>query len=974
MVRDFLEWLHESISIHREGFAHGSAFRSLGLQLRIFVATSGKLHRVVLCNLLCCLLCWLAASCGGSSSSKSSGSGGAQGGLQFTAPATSPVINLGQTVTLTVNENVTWMLQSGGLGKPVGSLANPTSTSVSYVAPPATTQPSCVASSAPGSPEQVVVLATSTADPTKSATQVVTIVQNLPCVPPPFLYASGCPPAGTVIQPPLTTQLSQVGIYTSFSVYDGGGHAFPPQPWGVPPFSWQIASGSLPDGLALSPGTDTSNVVISGTPTTPGCSTAVFQIADSTGVVSPPATYNFVVIPTALKVQVPTYPLAFNYGSAGNPGVPYQPIALSVSLGQPPYSWSQDVISYLPGGLNLSPSSSPVGDVIISGTPSAGANTGGNGSSGAGLGAYPTILYVSDSQQPYPAFGSTSLGNMAASVLPTYCAYAGDISPNPTNGGIGSIGVPGYSYLTGQVAFMLRGFDANGPVAIAGSVTLDGAGNITGGVEDVTRSTGSQSLTILPAGSSYTVGVVPDASISNTSYYNRGCMNLANSAGTTTTFAFTLSSCSNHYIENDVTSTSDNACGMKQNGQQNVAAGVFTSGRVIEFDDSTGQGTRASGILRLQDSTSFSSAPGGPYAFGLSGGDATAGHYAAAGSFTASSGTLGSVAADINDAGALQSALTGGSGSLSAVDTNGRATGSLSVGSASFDLAFYVVGKNEILMATTDPLSASHPILGGESIATGTSFSDASLVNAQIFHIGGLAAGGPDVSIGVLSFDGIGDVSGTVYQDQAATLGTTSISGVYQVDPKTGRTPFSAPGLGQTLGAHPFVAYVIPVPADLLRASCSSPASCVTGFLVGTDNTAQSGVMDFQTPSVAPPPPFSNRFVEGDYAYGTDETLDTRTPNIEGDVTPHPSASSSTSGSISGEQQDFSTGNANYCLQETSCLLLIPDETLSGSYSVNTNGTGTFGGETVSVTNGNVIFFIDESPLDVHPSVIVAEQ
>jgi hypothetical protein len=48
---------------------------------------------------------------------------------------------------------------------------------------------------------------------------------------------------------------------------------------------------------------------------------------------------------------------------------------------------------------------------------------------------------------------------------------------------------------------------------------------------------------------------------------------------------------------------------------------------------------------------------------------------------------------------------------------------------------------------------------------------------------------------------------------------------------------------------------------------------------------------------------------------------------------------------------------------------------LGGSYTINSSGTGSFGGSAiVSVTNGNVIFYIDESPTNPHPSVIVAEQ
>jgi hypothetical protein len=936
-----------------------------GFRGRTSVATSRK----VLSFFLCCLACWVVAGCGSSKSSTTT----TTSGLQFTAPATSPILDLGQQVTLSVNGSVTWSLQSAtGFGKAPGSLTNATSASVTYAAPPVGAQPPC-SNFSPPAPQQALVVATSTTG-SENATMAVTIVQNLPCVATQVVYPA-CPAPGTVIEPPLFTgqspdqQLSQVGVYTAIPIYDGGAHETPSQPWGVPPFTWH--SGALPSGLSVGPGSDTSNILISGTPVDPGCYPVAFEVTDSNNVTSAPLTYNIVVIPASLKVTVPTYSYAYNYSTGSNPGIPYSPIALSVNGGLGPYAWTQDQNSYLPPGLGLTGIGSSSSSVSITGTPQSGDNGGSNGNGAPG--AYPTLVYVSDSQTPYPAFGQASLGGFSDSSLPEFCGYVGPVLPSPTNGGnVNGNSVPGYAYLSGPVVFMLRGFDANGPVVIAGSVNLDGGGNVTGGEEDVTNSAGTQNLTIVPTGSSYTVGILPNTLIGNLPSYNRGCMTLASSGGTSTTFAFTLGGCSNHFTQNNLTSTSASACGMTQTGQQNSAAGQFTTGHIIEFDDSTGQGTRASGILRAQNSSGLSG-PSGPYAFGLSGADASAGRYAAAGSFTASSGTLNSVAADTDDAGTLQSAVTGGSGSVSSTDTNGRAAGSLSIGPTTYDLVFYTVSPNEVLMATTDALSAAHPILGGEAITTASSFTTPSVRNSHIFHIGGLSPSGPDVSVGVFAFDGVGGLTGTVYQNQAGTLGTTSISGTYQVDPNSGRVAFQSPGQGQTLGAHTVVAYVIPPASNLTRSDCSTPAACVTGFLVGTDSTAQSGVMDYQTQLIAPPPPFSNRFVAGDYVYGTDETLDRDSANIEGNVTPHPSASSTTSGSFSGAQQDFSSGNPNYCLQP-SCLMLVPEQTLSGSYSVNTDGTGTFGGGTASVTNGNVIFWIDESPLNLHPSVVVDEQ
>jgi hypothetical protein len=61
--------------------------------------------------------------------------------------------------------------------------------------------------------------------------------------------------------------------------------------------------------------------------------------------------------------------------------------------------------------------------------------------------------------------------------------------------------------LKGQYALLRQGSDSNGIVATAGSLTADGAGNITGGLEDIIRTFGNllPTLTIPPSGSSYSV-------------------------------------------------------------------------------------------------------------------------------------------------------------------------------------------------------------------------------------------------------------------------------------------------------------------------------------------------------------------------------------------------------------------------------------------------------------------------------------
>ncbi len=962
---------------------------------------------------LCLALSWLGTSCSSSKSNSGGGGGGTGSGLAFTSPTTSPTVevtNPAETVSVTVNESVTWSLLPGcGQGKPVGTLSNETSTAATYTAPvpgSSATQ-GCV-------PWQDLIVATDSSN--VSASLAVVVVQNPPSITNlsantftgelctygtspccPVGSVTCCPPASTttIIQPGSFAGafgITQVGAFTDIGPINASG--------GVPPYTWQMSSGSLPAGLVLAPGTTSATIAFTGTPTTPGCSTFAMQITDANGVASPqgPFTFNFVVIPPSLKMSVPSYPASYNDGSqGGDPGQVYPPQTLTAAGGTAPYAWVQDPGNFgytLPPGLELTASTSNA--VTIQGTPSSGANNSFN-AAGAGAGLYPAKVQVNDSQLPYPAVGLASLGSMTDLALPQPCSPANQAVPlqpqgASNNGGISGGGsVNAESYLQGSVAFMVRGFDANGPVVIAGSVAVDGNGGISGGEEDVTRSSGTQHAVISPTSSNpnsyYVVGTTasgPGQVGSVYPAYSRGCMTLATPTGATT-FAFTLGGCSNHWTEHHLTTTNDNACGMTQDSQgNNIAAGYYTVGRIIEFDDCTPgtasyctSSTRATGILRGQDSSSFSSGPSGLYAFGLSGWDAAAAHYAVAGSFQASGGSISSAAADINDGGNVSPSLTGGSGTYSSVDAYGNATGSLTIGTTNLPVSLYMVSQSEALMVT-NPASGT-PVLSGEALGTGGSFGNASLQNSQIFHLGGVSSAGPDVSVGVLSFDGVSAVTGTVYEDQAGTLGTTAVSAAYQVDSTTGRVTFLTNQQGQTLGAHSFVGYIIPLPGTLTRQSCSTPASCVAGFLVGTDSTAQDGILEFQTPTTAPPPPFTNVFIAGDYAYGTDELLDQLAPAFEGVVYAQPSGASTLTGSFGPNpavNQSFIRDVSYGCgaqPPQPSCILL-PSQSLSGSYSVNTNGTGTFGGETVSVTNGNVTFYIDESPTNLHPSIVVVEQ
>jgi hypothetical protein len=972
----------------------------------------------------CCLALGMFAGC---SSSKNM----PPATLTFVSPTASPTLDLGESVNLTVSQSASWTLQSGCLnGKPSGTFAGggltATGATATYVAPSPQASPAC---------SQDVVVANAS---NQSATLTVLLAPLVSIANAGSYTYTGagcsnggtcCPASGTLILPATSnaSPIMQVGTLAQLGSITVAG--------GVPPYTWQVTSGSnsVPQGLQLTEGSDSSETLLSGTPITAGCSSFTLQVNDSTAGSScnpqsssacSQASFNVVVLPSAPKVQLPSYPSALNDPQNGDKGAAYAPVAMVASGGQPPYFFCQSpsaglssggvLPTTLPTGLTLNSKQasaftcpatvSSTGVAVIAGTPASGEELGGNQNAyctgqGAGPGCFTTQFQIYDSQTPYPAASFVNLVNMQA--LPLIACSQANQAPALNQGALNPD-----AYLAGPVAFLLRGFDANGPVVMVGSVTLDGSGNTTGGTVDVTRSTGHSQFSIETSGSWYSVGTavygVGDFEVgpANLFDYSRGCMNLALSGSggpaTPISFTFSLGGCSNNYSPSQEISTSAAACGVDTN---NEPLGVFTSGRIIGFDDSNGSGTRATGILRSQNSSTFATGLSGPYAFGLSGGDSVQQHFAMAGSLQANSGTFGAVAADVDDGGACASSTcnvntTGGSGTYTIDPTfgssNGRWSGALSLsGQTSFGLAVYTVSANEALVATTDQLAVGHPVIGGEAITTASTFNAGSLQNSHIFHIGGLSAVGPDVSVGLLSFDGQGTVTGTVYEDQAATLGTTAASGVYQVDSNTGRTLFTAPNTGQTLGAHNFVAYVIPAASTLTRSNCGTPAACVTGFLVGTDSTAQSGLLEFQISTNAPPPPFVNLYVAGNYDFGTDEILDSITPDTEGDVWAAPKSTSTTGGNLgSGNSgsivqdllespfvQDTNYGDKSYfCTVSSSCYLLQPNQQLTGNYSINTNGTGTFGGGTVSVSNGSVIFYIDESPANSHPSVMVAEQ
>lgn len=213
---------------------------------------------------------------------------------------------------------------------------------------------------------------------------------------------------------------------------------------GVLPLSWSLASGSgsLPPGLALSPTSgQITGIIPAGTTATSYPFTV--QVQDS-------SLPNGQIVQKALSINVQTPPaltITTTVLPSGTTGTPYS-IPLQASGGIPPYTWTL-TSGQLPSGLALAPNGTLSGVPVLTTFSQPDSFT----------------VQVTDSEAvppPVPVSEQLSL----------------TIGAGTTNGN---------SLITGPYSFLFNGFDANGSVLIAGSITADGNGTITSGLEDSNR-------------------------------------------------------------------------------------------------------------------------------------------------------------------------------------------------------------------------------------------------------------------------------------------------------------------------------------------------------------------------------------------------------------------------------------------------------------------------------------------------------
>ena len=220
-----------------------------------------------------------------------------------------------------------------------------------------------------------------------------------------------------------------------------------------------------------------------------------------------------------------------------------------------------------------------------------------------------------------PVGASTGPIVVTVNSLPSNPATFTVVSSNVLSG-CGNSPTGDESLLNGHYIFLMQGWTGPNPASTITSFIADGAGNITGGEGDSNgQSFGPRHFIILPSSGIYKIGKDPAGT------GDIGCVVLPNSFATSTTLTFSLGK---------------------------LSGGVYTKGHIIQFDQTTGLGTRASGVLLRQTLPFGYPAASQNFVFGENGFDGEGNAYERGGHLTLSTtGGFTNVVSDFDDDGTV---------------------------------------------------------------------------------------------------------------------------------------------------------------------------------------------------------------------------------------------------------------------------------------------------------------------------------
>lgn len=497
---------------------------------------------------------------------------------------------------------------------------------------------------------------------------------------------------------------------------------------GVRPFTFSLASGSLPPGLSL----NTTNGVISGTPTTASNTPYTFtiQVTDSTLPTSQAVTSSSL----AITIQPPP-PLSVSPSSLpqGQTAAPYS-TQLSASGGIAPYTWAI-TSGQLPPGLTFNPANAKITGTPILATTSS------------------FTVQVSDSENP-PATLSTK--------------YSITITAGTNND----------SLMTGQYSFLFQGFDSDGAVAMGGSLATDGKGKITGGGLDSNRVSGVIGGAVTRATLSGTYSIGTDG---------RGKLELIATTGlpalsVTLDFNLVLDSNGNiHFFEDNSTTTNTDpkkthGTGIMKPVTASFASGSFRGNYAFLFTgvNSSEAPTALGGVIYADGQGNIGTAGSG-----ANGDYNEAGTFSpqleVAGTFSFLSGTHGAAEITFDLPGKSPYTLTFSFDFVSPNDI-------FFVDVDNTDATHPRLSGEMILQSPTTKFDAT--ALGGPSVATGTGLNGK---NSSV--LAGLLTPVP-ASTADCAMNVANCVTLNYDENNAGTIGSTSLIGNFQIS-ATGRVAFT---------------------------------------------------------------------------------------------------------------------------------------------------------------------------------------
>jgi large repetitive protein len=685
--------------------------------------------------------------------------------------------------------------------------------------------------------------------------------------------------------------------------------------------------------------------------------------------------------------------------AGGKVGTPYY-VALTLTGGTAPYTWSQTSGGSMPPGVTFSQygvftgtptqpgtfgpfvfkvtdansdtSSTPSMSITIAGSPlSVTTTTLPSGIEGT---PYSVTLSATGGSVPYtwsetsggalpPGLaGITSTGVISGTPIAagTYGPYIFTVTDEGNNTAA-SVGLTidiaasgatacapqgGESTLTSATpyAFLLKGSDSDSnPLDIAGSFTPDGAGGISAAAVDYNGFTnGHEQLSINLALSSYAF----NGSGQGCLYLSFSGLASASVKGRVGPVAAVANS-GNGARRTPKPATSTNIVNSVQFNFDltGLSSGVYTTGQIFE-SDTAASGTSASGYVRAQSPTVFANAPSGlasDFVFGVDGWTAQSNppavlRTALAGAFANVSGTLPAGYGDLNTSGAASGEISAASGSLnlSTVDTVN--------GRGTGNLLF--------VSGLTNPLTFDfvYYIVNASDLILLSTDAPKSNVSSPLLAGRALVSGSsatPGTLSGyyVLASQGLGGTSTT--PGNFVQIGTLNASSPNVL--ATANIYANNAGV-YAASSYSNGTYAVDTSASGQRVSFSGFTSTppvvyltgggaddnIAGFIVGTDTEASGGVLVYQS---AAAPGYSDASVTGYWAASTAEDLD------------------ASNGAYLGAFNFDGAGAYSIIASQSSGT--VANSPTQGSIAVNPDGSGSLdGGALPLVTNGQTLFAV----------------